>query len=348
MSAASTTPPVSTAALRSVEGIVCILAGMLLFVGQDVLMKGLLGLYPVWMLIFIRSMVTIVLLMPLIWVLGPPHRIASPFWPWHLARAFLFAFGFSMFYAAFPFMGLAEVTTLFFAAPLITAGMAALFLGERIGLHRSGALIVGFLGVVIAMNPTGETFQWIAILPILCAVCYAASQIIMRRIGERDSTLTVGLYTLGLAGLMIGPMGWALNQVIEIGPELAHLSTDWSMPEVGNWAWLALLGAIGMVAYMLVSRAYQVASASVVAPFDYTYLPIAAVMAYLLWDEVPGWSTVIGMALIVVSGIYIGYRELGAARAPGTAPPTAEATYAPGNPYTDLAPDSPADDRHRF
>lgn len=311
------------------------MTGMVLFVGQDVLMKDLLGAYPIWMLIFVRSLIAVVLLVPLIWILGAPHRLITPLWPMYLARATLFSFGFSMFYAAFPFMGLAEVTTLFFSAPLITATLAALFLGERIGIHRMGALALGFLGVVIAMNPTGEAFRWVALLPITCAVTYSISQIMMRRIGDRETTLTVGLYTIGLSGVMIGPMGWALNQIIEIGPDMAHLRSDWPMPDLDGVLRLALMGTIGMIAYMLLSRAYQIANASLIAPFDYTYLPLATVMAYLLWGEVPGGPTLTGMGLIVISGIYIGYRELRAPRAPGQPPPTAEAAFAPGNPITD-------------
>ena len=115
---------------RTLHGITCVLAGMVLFVGQDVLMKGMLTHYPVWMLIFSRSIVALMTLLPLVLWLGAPHRILTPLWPWYLARAMLFASGFAMFYAAFPFMGLAEVTTLFFAAPLMTATLAALFLQE--------------------------------------------------------------------------------------------------------------------------------------------------------------------------------------------------------------------------
>ena len=99
---------------RTLQGITCVIVGMFLFVGQDVLMKGMLTDFPVWMLIFVRSIVALLTLLPLVLWLGAPHRIFTPLWPWYLARAALFASGFALFYAAFPFMGLAEVTTLFF------------------------------------------------------------------------------------------------------------------------------------------------------------------------------------------------------------------------------------------
>jgi len=327
---------------RALQGILCVEIGMLLFVGQDAMMKSLLAIYPVWMLIFVRSVVTVLVLTPLILMLGGPHRLLTPLWPLHMARAFLFASGFSMFYAAFPFMGLAEVSTIFFSAPLITALFAALFLGETIGPHRTAALVVGFVGVLIAMNPAGENFSWVAILPFFCAVTYALSQIIARRIGERESTLTVGLYTLSFAWLMILPMGWAVSQLLPLGPETYHLRWDMSVAGTGALPQLALLGLVGMAGYMLLSRAYQIANASLIAPFDYTYLPFAAVLAYLLWDERPALSTLAGMTLIIGAGLYLGWRELRAARRSDDTPYTAEAIFAPGSPLPAQIPEDEA------
>jgi drug/metabolite transporter (DMT)-like permease len=322
---------------RTLQGITCVLAGMVLFVGQDVLMKGMLTHYPVWMLIFSRSVVALITLLPLVLWLGAPHRILTPLWPWYLARAVLFASGFAMFYTAFPFMGLADVTTLFFAAPLMTATLAALFLQEKVGMHRIAALLVGFAGVVIAMNPTGGNFGWISVLPLFCALTYAISQIIVRKIGEQDTSLVIGLYTISFSGFVIVPMGFVVTQMIVVSPELNHLRMSWPVPNVEGIAMLALLGAIGTVAYTLVSRAYQIASASVIAPFDYSYLPLAAILAYLLWREVPPHTTFIGMVLIIVSGMYTAYRELRVNRSADDNPPTAQTVFTPGAPSMVLA-----------
>ncbi|WP_439119483.1 DMT family transporter [Marivita sp.] len=317
---------------RTLQGIVCVVAGMVLFVGQDLLMKGMLTIYPVWMLIFVRSVVALLTLLPLVLWLGAPHRIHTPLWPWYLARAVLFAGGFAMFYAAFPFMGLAEVTTLFFAAPLMTATLAAVFLQEKIGIHRVLALLVGFVGVVIAVNPTGGSFGWISILPIMTALTYAISQTIVRKIGEQDTSLVIGLYTISFSGVVIIPIGFAVTQMIEITPELIHLRMTWPVPSVDGLGMLALLGGIGTVAYTLVSRAYQIASASVIAPFDYSYLPLAALLGYLVWGEVPHFTTFVGMVLIVSSGMYTAYRELRIEREANDNPPTAQTVFTPGAP----------------
>jgi drug/metabolite transporter (DMT)-like permease len=325
-------PSAPTAPSHAVQGIICVEVGMLFFVVQDGMMKTMLGLYPVWTLIFARSVVTVLVLVPVILLLGPPHRLLTPLWPLHLARAVLFASGFTLFYAAFPFMGLAEVSTIFFSAPLFTALLAAVWLHEKIGPHRIGALCVGFVGVIVAMNPTSAAFHWIAVFPLLCAVTYAASQVLARKIGERESTLTVGLYTIGFSGVLILPLGWMLNQAVDLGPEFHHLRWAWPLEALAGFDRLALLGFVGMAGYMLLSRAYQVANASLVAPFDYTYLPFATAMAYFLWQEVPSATTLLGMALIVGSGLYIGWREIAAARRRDEPLVVAEAVFVPGNP----------------
>ena len=166
---------------RAAAGIASIMAGMTLFVIQDGMMKSLLGPFSLWILIMARGVMAIALFAPAIVILGRPHRLFSPLWPIHLARTLLFTLGFSLFYAAFPLMGLAEITTIFFAAPLIVAVLAAFWLGETVGPHRIGALAVGFGGVVIAMNPFGGSFHWAAVLPLLCAVTYAVGQILARK-----------------------------------------------------------------------------------------------------------------------------------------------------------------------
>jgi drug/metabolite transporter (DMT)-like permease len=198
-------------------------------------------------------------------------------------------------------------------------------------------LIVGFIGVVIAMNPTSDAFQWVAIFPLICAATYAVSQIIARIIGDRETTITTGFYTIAMSGVLIVPLGWLANQVFEFGPEFSHLRWEWPGLTLTGTAQLALLGVVGMVGYMMVSRAYQIAHASLVAPFDYTYLPIATLMAYFLWDEVPTWTTLVGMVLIVISGTYLGYRELRNARKNQQSTIVAESTFAPGNPNASMS-----------
>jgi drug/metabolite transporter (DMT)-like permease len=323
---------------RAVEGIACICIGMFFFVGQDVIMKELLGLYALWELLIVRSVITSLVLVPTIILLGAPHRIFTPFWPLHITRALLFAVGFSCFYAAFPFMTLASVSTIFFASPLITSVFAMLFLGERVGVYRASALIIGFSGVVIALNPGGDSFQWVAILPLICAFTYAASQTVLRKIGEQETTLTTGTYTIIFAGLFILPSAYGLNEIFGLGDIAPHLRWEWQGPTSASVVQLVGLGGVGIIGYFLLCRAYQVAEAGLVAPFEYIYLPIAALIGFVFWNEVPKFQTLVGMFLITGSGLFVGYREAKSSQRLQTPAPTAEASFVPGNPVP------PADD----
>ncbi|WP_428515725.1 DMT family transporter [Roseovarius sp.] len=299
---------------QATHGIFCVGLGMLFFVGQDALMKVLLTSYPIWHLLFARSVISVAVLVPLILWLGGPYRLFTPLWPVHMLRGLLFATGFSLYYAAFPFMGLAEVSTIFFSAPLIVALLAAIWLGETIGPHRIIALAVGFTGVVIAINPTADALSWVSVLPLACAVFYAVGQVLARRIGDRETSLTLGLHTLVFAGVFILPMGWLVNLLVPVSLTHPHLALGRPEDLAANWHVVVLLGLAGMLGYILLSRAYQVASASLVAPFDYSYLPMATLLGYLLWGEVPSVATFWGMGLIVGSGLYLAYRELRASR----------------------------------
>ena len=126
------------------------------------------------------------------------------------------------------------------------------------------------------------------------------------------------------------PLGWSLNVIFDIGAQAAHLQWNWDAFSFAILPWLILLGAIGMVGWTLLSRAYQIADVGAVAPFEYAYLPMAAVLGFVAFDEVPAWNTLVGMALIIVSGIYIAFREIVNAR--HSIKPTVEASFTPGNP----------------
>ena len=326
---------------RALQGIICVLIGMFFFVIQDALMKSLLETNTIWLLMFVRSVVALAVLVPVILWIGMPHSLRSSLWKLHLIRGGLFSVGFSCFYAAFPFMGLAEATTIFFSAPLITTLLAAFWLKETIGPHRTGALAIGFIGVVIAINPTSEAFTWVAILPLLSAASYAAAQIIARKIGDRESSLTVGLYTLVFSGIIILAIGWMINQLIGnlLTDEYRHIRWKFSAEYSNIWYILTILGLSGMIGYILLSRAYQVANASLVAPFDYCYLPFATTLGYFLWGEVPPPATFVGMSMIVGGGLYLGYRELRFIRHTSKQPVVAETIFAPSNPHTAQIPD---------
>ncbi len=313
-------------------GITCVLIGMLFFAAQDTLMKAYLGDYTIWMLLFMRSCMAVAIMVPLVLILSRPHLLRTRFMGLHIIRGALFGTGFAVFYMAFPFMGLAEATTIFFSAPLMIALLAVVFLGERIGRHRIGALILGFTGVLIAVNPTGVVFSWITLLPLLSALLYATSQILARLIGDRESSLTVGLYTLVWSGPVVLALGYGMNTFVEFGDEFRHMRWSWPRVATKDLLGLVSIGLTGLAGYVLLSRAYQVAEPSKISLFDYCYLPMATTFAWIIWAELPPFNTVIGMLLVIGSGVYIGLREMRQPDPTEEPAPLSETLIAPGNP----------------
>ncbi|MEM9845612.1 MAG: DMT family transporter [Pseudomonadota bacterium] len=329
MSTAVASPSTSS---RTLTGIGCVVIGMCFFAVQDALMKEYLPSYSIWALLFLRSCMAVVVLGPLILLIGGARMLRTRLMHIHCLRGALFAIGFAVFYMAFPFMGLAEATTIFFSAPLIIALMAILFLGERIGPHRIAALTMGFVGVLIAINPTGSVFTWISLLPLISAVLYAASQILARHVGDRESSLTVGLYTLMWSGPVVLAMGFILNQIFTFEAEFSHMIWDYPDVPLAHILPLLCLGGAGLTGYVLLSRAYQAAEPSKISLFDYSYLPIATAIAWVIWSEVPPTNTIIGMILVILSGVYIGIREMRQNEDTQDPAPVSETLTAPGNP----------------
>lgn len=320
---------------RIFAGILSIEIGMIVFAVQDGMMKILLGEFPVWMLIAARGCVAVIVLLPLILYFGSPHRLKTPLWPIHLFRGFLFAVGFSAMYAGFPLMPLAKLMTIFFTAPLLITIFAVIFLGEKIGIHRIGALLVGFAGIVVAIDPTLDGFDWVVLLPLFTAVTYAFQQTMSRWLGNRETSLTLGLYSLAAAAVFIVPLGYGANILFDMGTDFHHLRFEWWVPSLKETGLLLFMGLIGMTGMMLLWRAYQIAPAGVIAPFDYSYLVWAVLMGYFFFDEVPTVNTMVGMMLIASSGLYIGFREMQQMKRDKSSAPTAEVALLPGNPSTD-------------
>ena len=320
---------------RILIGILSIVVGMILFGVQDGMMKVLLNDYTVWMLLAVRGYVAVVVLVPLICYLGPPHRLLTPLWPIHVLRGFLFAIGFSSMYAAVPLMSLAKVMTIFFTGPLLITLFAVIFLGEKIGRYRIAALLVGISGIVVAIDPTVGGFDWAVLFPLATAFFYAIQQTLSRWMGDRETSMTLGLYSLGSASVFVMIMGYGLNYFLDMGPDFHHMRWEVWLPPLEESGILLFLGFNGMVAMLLLWRAYQIAPAGAIAPFDYTYLIWAVLIGYFFFDEVPTTNTIVGMLLIASSGLYIGFREIQQVKRKKSMAPTAEVILAPGIPTTD-------------
>jgi len=302
--------PVPFASTQAIAGIIAITAGTAGYAMQDVFMKTLLEQYTLWLLVISRLVISIILLSGLVVVFGGRHRFQSANAKLHVVRGFLMAISFTFYYAALPSMNLAAAATIAYAFPLFVTVFAILFFNERVGLRRIAALLAGFIGVLVTMRPGSGLFDPIALLPLGSAFTYAISLVLLRRVGDTESSVTVALHTSFWFGAFLLLNGYILSVVVGPIDGFKHLDWVWEAPLVGDLPILVGLGLCGFAGLTLASRAYQIAPASFIAPFDYAYLGWAAFFGFLFWGTVPSGFTLAGMMLIVGAGVYVGRREL--------------------------------------
>lgn len=287
-------PPVS-----HLPGILLFLTGVFFFAINDALGKWLVADYSVSQLMLLRSTGAAVVLAVLIWRTRPSLRLRDQ-WGLHLLRILCMAGDTFAFYSATRDLPLADVMTFYMAAPLIITALSVPFLGERVGLHRWTAVLIGFCGVVLALRPSGAAFSAAALTALFGATMFALAITTTRKL--RDThwlTLVAWQFAgAGLIGAVGSPFGWVAPGALDVGL-------------------MFLVGIVAMACFVCITKAVAIAPASVLAPFQYTVIVWAAILGWLVWGDVPTLQIAIGNAIIVASGLYVLYRE----RVRGT-PPT--------------------------
>lgn len=252
---------------------------------------------------FYRFFFQIVCTIPLIFTAAGSATL-RPKRPWlNLLRGVIHGAASLLFFAAVKYMPLADVFAIYFVEPFILTAMSAAFLGDRVGWRRWLAIIVGFGGALIVIQPSFVLFGWTALLPVGCAFLYSVYLFMNRAIGDADSPLTMQTIA-GFGGTLF--MGAALFIGNSAGVEDFALSLPTS---VFTLALLVILGALSGYAHMLVVRAFRMAPLSLLAPFQYFEIISATVLGYAIFGDFPTPSKWLGIAIIVASGLFIIWRE---------------------------------------
>ncbi|MBN9030629.1 MAG: DMT family transporter [Rhizobiales bacterium] len=224
--------------------------------------------------------------------------------PWmNLMRGALHGLASLLFFTAVKYMPLADVFAIYFVEPLILTAMSAMFLGEKVGPRRWAAIVVGFGGAMIVIQPSYAIFGAKSLLPVACAFVYSLYLFMNRAIGDSDSPMTMQTLA-GLGGTLF--MAAALGVGQGFGGEDFQMSLPHSLLGL---VLLLILGSISGYAHMLVVRAFRLAPLSLLAPFQYFEIVSATVLGYALFGDFPNASKWIGIAIIVASGLFIIWRE---------------------------------------
>jgi S-adenosylmethionine uptake transporter len=289
-------------------GIAYIIAAMMMLSLQDSLIKWLGATYALHQIVLTRSLIATAVTVLVLAATARLTLLRTQRWTLHLIRGLLLVASNSFFFLGLIAMPIAEAVAMFFVAPLFITLLSALLLGEPVGPRRLAATLIGFAGVVIVVRPGSGLFGFTALLPVGAAATYAIMQIMTRRLGATDSaaamafSVQVVFMVVSIAvGLSVGDGRFAGSD----DPSLDFLLRTWRVPTAEDAPLFALVGLLIAAASILLFQAYRTTEAATIAPFEYIALPFAAIWGFLFWGDVPDAIAILGMGLIVGSGVFI-------------------------------------------
>ena len=268
------------------------ITGMFCLSVNDVLVKGLSRNFPVWEIIFFRAFSGVLISLALVIRFGwQKLKTKKPIG--HFVRAFSSVACVVFYFFGIKFLLLSENQAIVHVAPIIATILAVPILGEKLGLHRLGAVILGFIGVLIIVKPGLGVFKIESLLPLLSAIFMACSYLATRFLMTTESSVAIIFY-----------YSFAL-----LITTVFFFPSDFVIPPLFDLIPLMCLGVMGSLGHYFLALAAKNAEVMVITPFEYSSFIFVTVMAYIFYNEIPGISVILGVLLIIISGVYIVYRE---------------------------------------
>ncbi len=288
------------------------------FTAVDVIVKFLSSDYPHYQITFLRTVVAMIVLLAIIVPLSRARvQYRTRRLRQHLLRGGCVVLANLCFFLALAAMPLAEAVAVFFVSPFLIALFSIVFLGETVGPRRWAAIGVGLLGVLIVLRPGTAAFQLAALLPIAAAAGYGMLHIYTRRMGDTENAVTLTFYTqlvmLGVAALAGLAFGSGRFDLFD-HPSLAFLFRAWVWPAPFDALLITALGVSIAVSGFAISEAYRRSEPAFIAPFEYIALPLSVLWGIAVFDEWPDVWALVGIGLILASGMVLIWREAVARR----------------------------------
>jgi drug/metabolite transporter (DMT)-like permease len=275
------------------RGIFFVLLSILMFGVANALVKLAAETYPITEIVFFRCVFALLPALVLVARSGGFSCLRTHRFGEHLSRALVQFMAMIAIFTAFRLMPLTDAVAITFASPLFMTVLSIPLLGERVRLHRWGAVVVGFCGILLMVDPGPGMLQSGAIFALANAFLGALVTIALRRMSVTESSAALVFYQIAITAalsLLLLPFGWVTP----------------------TWEDVAVLAAIGIasgVGQFWWTQAFRFAPASVAAPFSYTSMIWAVLFDFLIWSSVPTLSLLGGAVIVVASGLYILYRE---------------------------------------
>ncbi len=292
---------------------VCAMLAVFFFSLNDALIKLLSGDYALHQIVLIRSLIGLLILMT---IFIPFHGsfavLKTQRLGMHILRGLAVVFANLTFFLGLAELPLAEATAIFFVSPLFITVFSIFFLKEKVGIHRWVSVVFGLAGVFIILRPGTEAFKLVSLLPIAAALGYATLHMLTRYIGKTESALTMSFY-IQITFILICCVFWLFVSdgrfATEASLPLNFLLREWGSLSREDWSLFVLLGASSAFGGFLISQAYRNAEAGFVAPFEYIAMPLSIFWGVIVFKFTPDLQSLLGMVMIVFSGLYIIWRE---------------------------------------
>jgi drug/metabolite transporter (DMT)-like permease len=281
------------------------LISALLFAAMSGLVRQLADVAPIGQMVFFRSAFAILPVVVIYAIRGELRSAVRTSRPLgQLGRGMLSVFGMFSNFSALARLPLADVTAISFASPLITVALAAIILKEHVRIFRWSAVLAGFAGVIVMLVPQFDVSRYAgagvvtvaavgSLFAMMSAVCNAGTVIQTRRLTQSETTSSIVFYfsiVCALAGALTLPFAW-------------------HSPTQSEWVALIALGVLGGIAHIFLTESYRYATASVVAPFDYSSMLWALLLGYWLFGELPSALVYVGATIVAGAGLFVIWRE---------------------------------------
>lgn len=271
------------------KGILFIFSAVFLFASSDALSKYLTTFYPVVMVLWVRYVVHISLMLLALRPTSFKALVTTEHPKLQIIRGLCMVNTNLMFISALHYIPLAEGTAIIYLSPLIVTALSAPLLGERIAPIQWIAVAIGFIGVLFIVRPSGGMFNPVALLALGAALSFSLYQIITRKLNHTDSSSTTNFIS-GLVSTLVTSL---------------LLPFFWKTPTLYYAVLMVILGVSALVSHLWMTKAYQHAKPSTLAPFTYTQLLFAGCIGYVFFNQIPDFLGLVGMVIIVAGGLLV-------------------------------------------
>lgn len=296
----------------NLKGIGFLLLAMLIGSTQAVAVKWIGGNYSVLEIVTFRSLVALPATLIFFRLEGKKGLPTTSNLKLQMVRGLFLFLSYTTYMMGLAALPLADIESIRFSGPMMITILSVFLLGEKVELQRWLALIVGFAGILLIVKPGSTHFNEGSLFVLISVLFYALTVIVTRKLNADNSSATMAYYSSWVylvAAFIVSPLAASVGEIPNAHPSIAFLFHAWTMPTALDLFIMSGLGLVWAGWMYFVTRAYSVAQASVIAPFEYASLPISIMWGFLFWHEIPAVTTIAGAVLTLLSGLYILVQE---------------------------------------